>query len=141
MKILFTLMFLSVNALAMDRWSALSMIESANCDSAVGQVGEITRYQIRPELWPGGDPRDARAALVIARHIMAARMAAFQQDHGRPPTDFEFYILWNAPSQIDHPHHAVVERAQRFVNLIVDSGSPKPASTQGPSVSQTRQTG
>src|ERR1700722_7681095 len=98
-KVLFAtlLVFGAVNAMAMDRWTALSMIESANRDNAVGRVGEITRYQIRPELWPGGNPRDARAALVIAERIMTARMAAFQQNHGRPPSDFEFYILWNAP--------------------------------------------
>jgi hypothetical protein len=141
MKILFTLLILSVNAMAMDRWTALSMIESANCDAAVGRVGEITRYQIRPELWPGGNPRDARAALVIAQRIMTGRIAAFQQSHGRAPSDFEFYVLWNAPAQINHPRRVVAERAQRFVNLIVDNNPSRPASTPGSSVSLVPRTG
>jgi hypothetical protein len=34
------------------------------------------------------------------------------------PTDFEFYVLWNAPWQVDHPSPAVTERARRFSNLI-----------------------
>ncbi len=104
----------------MDRWNALSMIESANRDGAVGRVGEITRYQIRPELWPGGNPLDARAALVIAQRIMTTRIAAFQKTHGRAPDDFEFYVLWNAPAQVDHPHRTVAERAERFMNLMMD---------------------
>jgi hypothetical protein len=116
------------HAQAMDRWTALSMIESANRDNAVGRVGEITRYQIRPELWPGGNPLDARGALVVAQRIMTKRIANFQQAHGRAPTDFEFYILWNAPGQINHPHHAVVERANRFLNLIEETDhAPAPA--------------
>ena len=119
-KILLTLLVLSVNAMAMDRWTALSMIESDNRDSAVGRVGEITRYQIRPELWPGGNPRDARAALIVAQRIMSLRTEAFAQKHGRLPDDFEFYVLWNAPGQINHPRRSVTERAERFVNLMAD---------------------
>ena len=123
MKILFTLLVLSVNAVAMDRWAALSMIESDNRDNAVGRVGEITRYQIRPELWPGGNPRNAHAALIVAQRIMALRTANFAQKYGRLPDDFEFYVLWNAPAQINHPRPGVAERAERFVNLMADSHS------------------
>ena len=123
MKILFTLLILSSNALAMDRWAALSMIESDNRDSAVGRLGEITRYQIRPNLWPGGSPLDAHAALVVAQRIMTLRTAAFEERHRRQPDDFEFYVLWNAPAQINHPRRNVVERAKRFANLVADSSS------------------
>jgi hypothetical protein len=123
MKILFILLIMSTNVLAMDRWTALAMLESGGNDSTVGQAGEISRYQIRPELWPGGNPLDNHVALMNARRIMSARVAAFEQSHGRAPNDFEFYVLWNAPAQINHPHRVVVERARRFVNLIV---SPAP---------------
>src|ERR1035437_4281326 len=40
-------------AVAMDRWAALSMIESGNDDRAVGSSGEITRFQIRHDLLDG----------------------------------------------------------------------------------------
>jgi hypothetical protein len=118
MKIFFILLIMSTNAVAMDRWTALAILESGGNDRAVGRVGEISRYQIRPELWPEGSPLDARVALANARRIMSARVSAFEQSHGRRPNDFEFYVLWNAPAQINRPHQVVAERARRFVNLV-----------------------
>jgi hypothetical protein len=115
----------ALNAAAMDRWVALSMIESGDNDYAVGTAGEISRYQIKPEFWPGGDPSDAHAALATARQIMHARVEAFERIHDRAPSDYEFYILWNAPGQVDHPRTAVRERARRFENLIQKSDSPQ----------------
>jgi len=119
MKILFLLLILSTNALAMDRWTALAMLESGDNDYAIGRAGEISRYQIRPELWSGGNPLDADAARANAQRIMSFRTALFEQSHARAPDDFEFYVLWNAPAQIDHPHRIVAERARRFKNLVI----------------------
>jgi len=107
-----------VTAQAMDRWAALSMIESGDEDCAVGPSGEISRFQICPKLWPGGDAQDASVALAAAKEIMRPRLAEFEQSHKRAPTDFEFYILWNAPWEVDHPSKAVIERARRFANLV-----------------------
>jgi hypothetical protein len=109
---------LALTTHAMDRWLALSMIESGDNDYAVGNAGEISRYQIKPEFWPGGDPSDAHTALATARQIMRARVETFERVHNRAPNDCEFYILWNAPGQVDHPRAAVRERARRFENLI-----------------------
>jgi hypothetical protein len=106
------------SASGMNRWEALSMLETGNNDYAIGRCGEISRYQIRAQLWPGGDPQNARAALTVAQRIMRARLGQFEQTHGRLPTDFEFYVLWNAPAEVDHPVPCVVERARRFVNLV-----------------------
>ena len=119
MRILLFLLLLTSNAPAMDRWTALAMVESGGNDRAVGRAGEISRYQIRRELWPGGNPQNSRVALAHARRIMAARVAAFEQARGRAPDDFEFYVLWNAPAQSGHPHRAVAERARRFANPVV----------------------
>ena len=119
MKILFILLIMSANALAMDRWTALAMLESGDNDRTIGRAGEVSRYQIRPELWPGGNPLDTRVALANAQLIMSSRIAEFEQTHGRAPDDFEFYVLWNAPAQINHPHNAVAARARRFVNLML----------------------
>jgi len=106
------------SASGMNRWEALSMLETGNNDYAVGRCGEISRFQIRAQLWPGGDPQNAQAALTVAQRIMRARLAQFEQTHKRLPTDFEFYVLWNAPAEVDHPVPCVIERAQRFVNLV-----------------------
>jgi hypothetical protein len=105
-------------AYAMDRWAALSMIESGDNDQAVGPGGEVSRFQIRRELWTGGNPKDAHDALSAAREIMQPRLEEFQRSHQRPATDFEFYVLWNAPWRVDHPSAAVTERARRFANLV-----------------------
>ena len=105
----------------MDRWEALSMIESGNNDHAIGAVGEVSRYQIRPELWPGGNPENPREALTAAQKTMVPRLNQFTRNHKRQPNDFEFYVLWNAPWQADHPSNVVRERAQRFVNLVQQS--------------------
>lgn len=122
----------AVTAPAMDRWSALSMLESGDNDNAAGPGGEISRFQIRRELWSGGDPRDAKAALAIAQEIMRPRLDDFQHAHKRAATDFEFYILWNAPSQIDHPRNSVAERARRFANLVQrDDHQPQMTNSPG----------
>jgi hypothetical protein len=105
-------------ARAMDRWSALSMLESGDNDSATGLRGEISRFQIRPQFWPGGNPRNSKAALAVAQKLMNQRVAEFVRTHKRAPTDFEFYVLWNAPAEVNHPRGAVAARAQRFVNLV-----------------------
>jgi len=105
-------------AFSMDRWDALAMIESGNNDRAVGAVGEVSRYQIRPELWPGGNPQNPKVALSVAQKTMERRLNRFVHMHNRQPTDFEFYILWNAPYQTSRPSAVVRERAQRFANLV-----------------------
>jgi hypothetical protein len=108
---------------AMDRWSALSQIESGDDDRAVGSAGEISRYQIKPGLWRRYAPANAdwtnpANALSVARQAMQERCAAFERAMHRPPTDTEFYILWNAPAQIERPGKAVLYRAKRFCNLV-----------------------
>ncbi|MBU6411147.1 MAG: hypothetical protein KGR98_12240 [Verrucomicrobia bacterium] len=111
-------MALTTGAMGMSRWSALAMIESGNNDRAVGERGEVSRYQILPRLWPGGDPRNGHEALIAARSIMRSRLKWFEKTHRRAPTDFEFYVLWNAPWEVNHPSTIVAERAERFSNLV-----------------------
>jgi len=94
------------------------MLESGNNDYAVGQRGEVSRFQILPTLWPGGDPQNRQEALAAAKEIMQVRLAKFEKNHKRPANDFEFYVLWNAPWQADHPSKAVAERAERYSNLV-----------------------
>jgi hypothetical protein len=108
---------------AMDRWAALSQIETRDNDKAVGAAGEISRFQIKPRLWSRYAPSDADwknpvEALAAARELMKERCTTFERLHKRQPTDFEFYVLWNAPAQILRPRKAVRERAERFCRLV-----------------------
>jgi hypothetical protein len=107
----------------MDRWAALSQIESGDNDRAIGKKGEISRYQILPQVWEEFAPERAnwenpKEALAVAKGAMKKRCAEFEQTFHRAPTDFEFYVLWNAPAQIERPGSTVSERAKRFCNLL-----------------------
>jgi hypothetical protein len=109
----------------MDRWAALSQIESGDRDTALGVAGEVSRYQIKPKLWrryaaPAADWEKPQDALAVAQAVMRPRCAEFERATHRQPTDFEFYILWNAPAQIRKPGKAVRARAERFCNLVAE---------------------
>ena len=106
-----------------DLWTVLAEFESGSNDRAIGSVGEVSRYQIRPELWKKYAPLNANYrhwpdALAVGKKIMAERTARFQETFHRAPTDREFYILWNAPAQIKSPHKVVARRADRFCGLV-----------------------
>ena len=117
---------LSLPLRAMDRWEALSQIESGNNDRAIGKYGEVSRYQIRPRVWqryasPKADWRAPAVSLHVAQRAMEERCAAFQRRFRRPPSDLEFYVLWNAPAQVGRPTPVVYQRALRFHNLVAGS--------------------
>jgi hypothetical protein len=116
--LIFAFLGLAASASAMDRWAALSMIESGDDNSAIGPAGEISCFQIKRDLWPGGDPQDRQLALIVAQAVMRPRLSEFQQSHKRDVTAFEFYVLWNAPPQVNRPSPIVTERARRFANLV-----------------------
>ena len=106
-----------------DRWTALSLIESGDNDRAIGPHGEVSRYQMQPELWKRYAPTNAdwskpEDSLSVARSVMQERCAVFERATNRPPSDFEFYVLWNAPAQIHKPSKAVTRRAERFCNVV-----------------------
>lgn len=113
----------SLKVQAMDRWAALSQIETRDNDNAIGAAGEISRYQVKPRLWrrytrSDADWKNPTVALTAAQRIMKDRCVHFERSYNRQPTDFEFYILWNAPAQVDRPRKAVRERAERFCRLV-----------------------
>jgi hypothetical protein len=114
-----SLLLLPPSAFSMDRLSALSMLETGNDDRALGRQGEISRFQILPSEWRRygtGDPRNPAAAASAVRRIMAVRSVG-RCCRAAGLTNFDFYVLWNAPAQAGHPSPVVRERAQRFANL------------------------
>ena len=112
-----------LDSLAMERWAALSQIESGDNDSVVGTAGEVSRYQIKREVWQRfahgkANWKNPTDSLSVAQGVMNQRCAKFERLHHRRPNDFEFYVLWNAPAQIERPGRAVRNRACRFCQLI-----------------------
>ena len=106
-----------------DRLAALSMIETGNDDHMVGRAGEISRYQIIKSEWHSvtncTNYTDRETARAVTLRLMDKKVQNFQSSFKRPPTDFEIYGLWNAPSQVmqGRVSRRVAERCQRFVNL------------------------
>lgn len=124
------LMLFPMLACGIDRWTALSMLESGDNDRAIGRAGEISRYQILKQEWKSVTTSrrytDALLAKRVAEELMKRRMAAFNKAFGRHPSDFEFYVLWNAPQQLMRRQvtRTVAERAQRYQNLCEALNQP-----------------
>ena len=117
------LLLLTASAHGMDRLDALWMIETGGNDWTVGKAGEISRYQVKADLWQSvTDSRDytsPKIARTVAIKVMDQRIKEFDALYKRQPTNFEYYALWNAPNQAMNGHltRAVAERCKRFSNL------------------------
>jgi hypothetical protein len=111
------------------RLAALGMVESGDDDGAVGAVGEVSRYQIKPWIWRQySQSRDykspAIASFVAGRHL-AELDRIFRKQTNRVPDDFDLYVLWNAgPTYYGRigfnktrVNAIVRDRAQRYANL------------------------
>jgi hypothetical protein len=137
MKIALLILTLAVRCCGMDRFEALSQIESGDCDACVGRDGEVSRYQITKQEWwrvtsqrisviyPDGhlksfgdfSPTNQAEALEIAEDIMAHRESAQFWRYGKMANDVQWYLLWHRPARVNHPTPRERDRAQRFANL------------------------
>src|SRR6266850_799407 len=79
---------------------AISMIESGNNDDAVGRAGEVSRYQIRPEVWrvfsQSSEYSNARVAASVAQQQLNWLSKFYLERTGRAADDFDLYVMWNA---------------------------------------------
>ena len=105
------------------------MIESGNNDWARGRAGEVSRYQLLPRVWRCYSRsiayQDPEVSVRVARQHLNYLEGWFRSQAGRPATDFELYVLWNAgPTYFAKKafraaavHPIIRDRARRFVNL------------------------
>ena len=130
MKLALLITLVPMLTFGMDRMTALSLFESAHNDRAVGSAGEISRYQILKQEWRSVTPSkrytDSSLAKSVAEELMKRRVTAFNKVYRRDPSDFEFYVLWNAPQQLlkRQVTRTVAERAQRYQNLCEALNQP-----------------
>src|SRR5436309_2644061 len=100
MKLMFLIAFVPLVSSGMDRLCALSLIETGDNDRVVGKAGEISRYQVRKAEWnsvtTSRSYRDPNIAKKVTQILLEQRVERFVELHKRTPTDFEFYVLWNA---------------------------------------------
>ncbi len=124
------LLLLPACAFGMDRTAALSMLETGDNDRAVGSAGEISRYQVRKTEWRSvtnsSNYCDSETAKKVMLQIMDKRTHAFAGHFGRQPSDYEYYALWNAPSQAMEGKlsKTVAARCERFANLCAWNRRP-----------------
>ena len=115
------------------RQYALGMLETGNNDSAIGGLGEVSRYQIMPSVWKNYSSsrsyQNLDVATGVARQHWASLYEYFKKKTDREPTNLDMYVLWNTR----HGYYAakgftperlnpvIRDRAQRFTNLVEDS--------------------
>src|SRR6266568_466788 len=100
-KALILLFGLALTAHAgLSRLEAISMIETGDNDSARGGAGEVSRYQLMPGVWRHytdstayGNPQVSGC---VAQQHLNYLEGWFGRQAGRPPSEMEIYVLWNA---------------------------------------------
>ena len=121
---------------AMPLRQSLAMFESgattwlrSKADDLRGGSGEVSRFQIMPEVWrrysKSREYNNPDVAWAITQRILADRTADFRTVTKRDPNALELYLLWNKPGHFeaqDYNASRVKEdyrqRAQRFANLL-----------------------
>lgn len=109
--------------------AALAQIETGGNDRAVGKAGEISRYQLKRDIWHVWTRQKAYAheplATTIAVKELNARVRVFRLATRREPTPYEVYALWNAPGQFERVGYqpkrlskVVQERCRRFQAIV-----------------------
>ena len=94
-----------------------------------GDSGEVSRYQIMPDVWKryskSRDFNNPAVAWEVAEKILIERLAKFRKRMHREPTPTELYLLWNKPGHFSAAKYSLsrvsnhyLNRARRFGNLF-----------------------
>ena len=120
------------DALAMIETGATSPV-AGDPDHVIGGSGEVSRFQIMPEVWKAytksRNHTNPEVAWTVTRRILADRVGSFEKATGRPPEPIEVYLLWNKPGHFEGVGYRLErvsliyrDRAQRFQNLYLTMG-------------------
>jgi hypothetical protein len=115
------------NSLAMFETGASSPARGA-ADALRGRAGEVSRFQIMPDVWQSysrsRDYTNPEVAWTIAERILTDRIGQFRSSTNREPSALEVYLLWNKPGhfeasafKVDKVRILYRSRAERFANL------------------------
>lgn len=121
---------------ALDIKESLAMIETGATSNARGKwdhtrgsSGEISRFQIMPEVWRrytrSRSWTNPEVAWSVAERIISDRAKEFREKVGREPDPVELYLLWNKPGHFAANKYkfylvsrTYLLRARRFANLV-----------------------
>jgi hypothetical protein len=116
---------------------SLAMIETGatttargKWDHTRGSSGEVSRFQIMPEVWRrytrSRSWTNPEVAWSVAQKIIQDRIDQFKGKVGREPEPVELYLLWNKPGHFAANgykfylvNRSYLLRARRFANLVL----------------------
>jgi hypothetical protein len=115
-------------SLAMIETGATSL-SKGKWDHTRGSSGEISRFQIMPEVWrrytKSSSWTNPEVAWSVAEKIISDRVKEFKAKVGRVPDPLEIYLLWNKPGHFAANKYkfylvdrSYLLRARRFANLV-----------------------
>jgi hypothetical protein len=123
------LLFACTSVHALTFWDSLALIESGMDDEAVGSAGEVSRYQMMPNVWHNysssrayDNPRVARS---VAEKHLNWLTEQFTKVRGVPPTERDIVVMWKSgfsgykAKQFNFNLVSALsrDRAERFLNL------------------------
>lgn len=132
-------LFQASNCAALSIKESLAMIETGattttrgKWDHTRGSSGEVSRFQIMPDVWrrytKSSSWTNPDIAWTVAQKIISDRVDNFKAKVGREPDPLELYLLWNKPGHfakhgykfylVDRPY---LLRARRFANLVLQA--------------------
>lgn len=118
--------------------ASLAMIETGatsnhkgKWDYTRGGSGEISRFQIMPDVWrrytKSQNWTNPEIAWTVAQRILNDRVKLFRSKVGRDPEPVELYLLWNKPGHFAANKYkfylvkrTYLQRAKRFANLVLN---------------------
>jgi hypothetical protein len=124
-------------------WDALAIIESARDDRAVGQAGEVSRYQIMPYVWRQYSNSRDYTNHKVARRVAEAHLAwlktQYRNEFGVEPSETDLCLMWNTGFEgfkrrleTHSWSPALRRRAERFANLRGLAGPNLPGLAANP---------
>jgi len=104
-------------------------LQRGAADAMRGGSGEVSRFQIMPEVWRrytrSRDYENPEVAWSVTQRILTDRVAQFRAATSREPNGLELYLLWNKPGHFAENGYRASrvktdyrQRAQRFANLL-----------------------
>lgn len=108
--------------------SGAETFQRGEADFKRGGSGEVSRYQIMPDVWvrysKTRDFHNPAEAWQVAQRILNERVNDFRARTQRDPNATELYLLWNKPGHFFNAKYSLkrvsryyLARAQRFANL------------------------
>lgn len=108
--------------------SGAESFQRGSSDYKRGNSGEVSRYQIMPDVWKrystSRDYHNPAVAWEVAEKILIERVNGFKARTGRTPNATEVYLLWNKPGHFATARYSLnrvsryyLARAQRFANI------------------------